>query len=145
MLSVQTLIEAKVPQFPWASVSRQQLFLEVASYLTPHLYLSLVFPSPHPGVSPLPPDPLAVSIVTQCDTLVALVRELEERGGREGPDLELQEVQNWIAPGTRQFLASWLLGSQVVRNDVNPIRFPSMSQKRFEGVLSFRGVRDSCI
>ena len=61
-----------------------------------------------------------MSIVTQCDTLVALVRELGERGGREGSDLELQEVRNWISPETRQFLASWLLGTPVVRNDVNP-------------------------
>ena len=78
--------------------------------------LSSLAPSPHPGSSPLPPDPLAVSVVTQCDTLTALVREWEERvreGGREEG-----EVRNWISPDSRQYLASWLIGTPVVRECV---------------------------
>ena len=80
------------------------LLLEVVSYdLTNCLSIS----SPHPGSSPLPPDPLAVSIVTQCDTLQALVQEWEERGRQE-------MVSEWVAPETRQFLVSWLTGTPVV-------------------------------
>jgi hypothetical protein len=74
--------------------------------------------SPRPGTSPLPQDPLAVSVVTQCETLKALVMEWEEkvRGGGG----ESVQVRRWIAPDTRQFLATWLAGTATVAPHSDP-------------------------
>ena len=79
--------------------------------------------SPHPGTSPLPRDPLAVSVVTQCETLKALVMEWEEKvkaggggmgRGEGGEGVDPQDVRRWILPETREFLADWLAGASEV-------------------------------
>lgn len=83
-----------------------------------HVLLSV--PSTHPGASPLPQDPLAVSVVTQCETLKAVVLEWEEkvRGGGGGAGRGAVEVRKWILPETRQFLATWLVNTIPVRSSL---------------------------
>ena len=94
--------------------------------LSPSLLLLSPYPpgSPHPGTSPLPRDPLAVSVVTQCETLKALVMEWEEKvkagggggmgRGEGGEGVDPQDVRRWILPETREFLADWLAGASEV-------------------------------
>lgn len=73
--------------------------------------------SPHPGASPLPQDPLAVSVVTQCETLKALVSEWEDKVKAGEGGGEEEEVRMWILPETKEFLISWLSNKKPVSID----------------------------
>ena len=70
-------------------------------------------PRTHQSSVPLSPDPLDVSIATQCESLKALVMEWEERrggGGREGGERGALQ----LTPETRKFLGWWLTGTESV-------------------------------